>query len=53
MDVNDTQKAIDTIRGYDVVVDGTPISVSKKDPQEIFKELGKREIFVHHPVSGL
>ena len=30
MDVNDTQKAIDIMRGYDVVMDGTPISFNNE-----------------------
>ena len=40
MDVNDTQKAIDIMRRYDVVMDGTPISFNKNQhavlPKQVF-----------------
>ena len=40
MDINDTQKAIDIMRGYDVVMDGTPISFNKNQhavlPKQVF-----------------
>ena len=39
MDVNDTQQAIDIMRGYDVVMDGTPISVNKNQHAALLKQV--------------
>ena len=39
MDVNDTQQAIDIMRGYDVVMDGTPVSVNKNQHAALLKQV--------------